>query len=136
MRENKSQAHPPSANKHNRPIIESAGAEGLFAWDALRLMNSPGCRRRFGQVPDAQGEGGLACENSRTRINDYAARGGQVALRVHHVHISAKAMLIGFERSGKGAFRRGNQFCGGLLLTKRSLEISAGLPDFANNRIA
>src|SRR6266404_726717 len=45
-------------------------------------------------------------------------------------------MLIGFERSGKGAFRRGNQFCGGLLLTKRSLEISAGLPDLPNNRIA
>src|SRR6266436_7321352 len=104
MRENKSQAHPPSANKHNHPIIESAGAVGLFAWDALRLMNSPGRRRRFGQVPDAQGEGGLASENSRTRINDYAARGGQIALRVHHVHISAKPMLIGFERSGEGAF--------------------------------
>ncbi len=136
MRENKSQARPPSANEHSRPIIESAGAEGLFAWDALRLMNSPGCRRRFGQVPDAQGEGGLAGENSRTRINDYAARGGQIALRVHHVHISAKAMLIGFERGGKGAFRSGDQSCGGFLFAKRSFEISPGLPDLPNNRIA
>ena len=108
----------------------------LFAWDALRLMNCPGCRRRFGQVADAQGEGGLACENSRTRINDHAARGGKIALRVYHVHISAKAMLIGFERSGKGAFRSGDQFCGGLLFAKRSFEISPGLPDLPNNRIA
>src|SRR6266480_1406467 len=136
MRENKSQAHPPSANEHSRPIIESAGAEGLFAWDALSWMNSPGRRRRFGQVPDAQGEGGLAGENGRTRINDYAARGGQIALRVHHVHISAKAMLIGFERSGKSAVRSGDQFCSGLLFAESSFEISPSLPDLPNNRIA
>src|SRR6266567_7661644 len=128
MKENKSQARPLSANEHNRPIIESAGAEGLFAWDALRLMNSPGCRRRFGQVPDAQRKGGLAGENSRTRINDYAARGGQIALRVHHVHISAKAMLIGFERSGKSAVRSDDQFCSGVLFAESSFEISPGFP--------
>src|SRR6266516_3134829 len=136
MQENTSQAHPPSANEHSRLIIESAGAEGLFVWDALWLMNSPGRRRRFGQVPDAQGEGGLAGENCRTRINYYAARGGQISLRVHHVHIIAKAMWIGFERSGKGAFRSGDQFCGGFLFAKRSFEISPSLPDLPNNRIA
>src|SRR5712691_2845877 len=123
MRENRSPPHPPSANEHSRPIIESAGAEGLFAWGALSWMNSPGRRRRFGQVPDAQGEGGLAGENSRTRINYHAARSGQIALSVHYIHIRAKAMLIGFERSGKGAFRRGDQFCGGFLFAKRSFEI-------------
>src|SRR6266567_2369910 len=123
MKENKSQARPLSANEHSRPIIESAGAEGLFAWRVLRLMNSPGCMRRFGQVPDAQRKGGLAGEDCRTRINDYAARGGKIALSVHYIHIGAKAMLVGFKRGGKGAFRSGDQSCGGFLFAKRSFEI-------------
>ena len=98
MRENTSQAHPLSANEHNRPIIElSAEAEALFGWDALRSMNGRGCGGRSGEVADAQREGGLACENSGTRINDYAARGGPIALGVHYLHIGAEAMLVGFK---------------------------------------
>src|SRR5437762_12228130 len=207
MRENKSQAHPRSANEHNRPIrklpaetelwslaisseivqipklqapstklqrnskhqiskparapfwslkfgsslvlgassfvllvrpysIDFVDEPALFQGCALSWMNSSGRRRRFGQVADAQSEGGLTCEDSRARINYDATHGGQIALRVHHIHIGAKAMLVGFERGGKGAFRSGDKFCRGLLFAKRGFEISPGLPDFPDNRIA
>src|SRR5262249_33148229 len=72
----------------------------------------------------------------RARINHDTASRGDTAFGVGHVHISTQSLTVAMQGSSKCVFRRGDEFRGGLLLSESRVEIGAGFPDFANNRVS